>query len=81
MPAKKYIVSRNWRRNGTWLKIHHRLRDWSRIEMNATRVRSVAIIDSQNMKTAAIVHHDVGYDAGKPIRENGFWQLISFYLN
>lgn len=63
-----YTYFRNWRRDGTWLQIHHRLREWTRIEKERNKNPSEAIIDSQSVKTAAMVHQAVGYDAGKQIK-------------
>lgn len=63
-----YTYFRNWRKDGTWLKIHQRLREWTRIEKERHKNPSEAIIDSQSVKTAAMVHQAVGYDAGKQIK-------------
>ncbi len=63
-----YTYFRNWRNDGTWVKIHDRLRDWVRIEAERHPHPSEASIDSQSVKTAAGVHVAVGYDAGKQIK-------------
>ncbi|PLZ86956.1 IS5/IS1182 family transposase, partial [Fischerella muscicola CCMEE 5323] len=63
-----YTYFRNWRKDGTWLNIHDQLRDWTRIDIERHRSPSEAIIDSQSIKTAAMVHEAVGYDAGKKIK-------------
>ncbi|MFP4134112.1 MAG: IS5 family transposase [Halothece sp.] len=63
-----YTYFRNWRRDGTWLEIHHRLHEWTRVEKERHKNPSEAIIDSQSVKTAAMVHHQVGYDAGKQMK-------------
>jgi transposase len=63
-----YTYFRNWRQDGTWLHIHDHLREWTRIEQDRHRNPSKAIIDSQSVKTAAMVHEVVGYDAGKKIK-------------
>ena len=63
-----YTYFRNWRKNGTWLNIHDSLRNWTRIEQERDRSPSEAIIDSQSVKTAAMVHEAVGFDAGKKIK-------------
>ena len=62
-----YTYFRNWRKDGTWLKIHDSLRQWTRIEQERHLCPSEAIIDSQSVKTAAMVHEAVGFDAGKKI--------------
>ncbi len=63
-----YTYFRNWRKNGTWLNIHDSLRNWTRIEQQRDRSPSEAIIDSQSVKSAAMVSQSVGFDAGKKIK-------------
>ncbi len=63
-----YTYFRNWRKDGTWLKIHDHLRDWTRIEMERHNSPSEAIIDSQSIKSAAMLSQSVGFDAGKKIK-------------
>lgn len=63
-----YTYFRKWRKDGTWLKIHDSLRDWTRIEQERHKCPSEAIIDSQSVKSAAMVCDAVGYDAGKNIK-------------
>ncbi len=40
-----YTYFRNWRRDGTWLKLHNSLREWIRIEPERHPSPSEAIID------------------------------------
>ena len=63
-----YTYFRNWRRDGTWVKIHDSLRECTRIEAERHPSPSEAIIDSQSVKSAAMVSQEVGYDAGKQIK-------------
>ena len=63
-----YTYFRNWRQDGTWIKIHDSLREWTRIDLERHPSPSEAIIDSQSTKSAAMVHRSVGYDAGKKIK-------------
>jgi len=63
-----YTYFRTWRRDGTWLEIHDRLREWTRIEAGRHPSPSEAIIDSQSVKSAAMVSEAVGFDAGKIIK-------------
>ncbi len=63
-----YTYFRNWRINGTWVKIHDHLREWVRIEQERHPSPSEAVIDSQSVKTAAMVSEQVGFDAGKLIK-------------
>lgn len=43
-----YTSERNWRKDGTWLKIHDQLRQWTWIEQEWHPSPSEAIIDSQS---------------------------------
>lgn len=63
-----YTYFRNWRQDGTWVKIHDDLRSWTRMEMAHQPSPSEAIIDSQSIKSATGVHQAVGFDAGKRIK-------------
>ena len=45
-----------------------RLRDWTRIENEGHKSPTEAIIDSESVKIASMVHQEVGYDAGKQIK-------------
>ena len=63
-----YTYFRNWRKDGTWVAIHEKLRDWVRSEQERKPDPSEAIIDSQSVKTAAMLNQSVGYDAGKKIK-------------
>lgn len=63
-----YTYFRNWRKDGTWLQIHDRLHEWTRIEYQRHPSPSEAIIDSQSVKSAARVSQAVGFDAGKKIK-------------
>jgi transposase len=63
-----YTYFRNWRKDGTWLKMHDQLHEWVRIEQDRHRSPSEAVIDSQSVKSAAGVSAAVGYDAGKQIK-------------
>ncbi|MFH7029025.1 MAG: IS5 family transposase [Heteroscytonema crispum UTEX LB 1556] len=63
-----YTYFRNWRRDGTWMKIHDNLREWTRIEEERHPSPSEAIIDSQSVKSAAMVSQSVGFDTGKKIK-------------
>jgi transposase len=63
-----YTYFRNWRDDGTWIRIHDQLRQWSRIEAERHPSPSEGIIDSQSVKSAAMVHQAVGFDAAKQIK-------------
>ncbi len=58
---------RNWRIDGTWVKIHDHLRQWVRLDQGRQACPSETIIDSQSIKSAAMVSQDVGFDGGKLI--------------
>jgi transposase len=79
-----YTYFRNWRRDGTWVTIHEKLRDWVRsgalrsgsptmkVRQDSEQERKPdpldAIVDSQSVKTAAMLNQSVGYDAGNKIK-------------
>jgi len=63
-----YTYFRNWRIDGTWVKIHDHLRDWVRVDNQREPSPSEAVIDSQSVKNAAMVSQAVGFDAGKLIK-------------
>jgi len=48
--------------------MHDRLREWTRIEQQRQPSPSEAIIDSQSVKSAAMVSQEVGFDGGKVIK-------------
>jgi putative transposase len=59
---------RNWRNDGTWLKIHDRLRSWLRTAQERPSSPSQGIIDSQSVATTTMVHDAVGFDKAKHIK-------------
>ena len=63
-----YTYFRNWRKDRTWIAMHDRLREWTRVEQARHPSPSEAAIDSQSVKSAAMVSQEVGYDAGKQIK-------------
>jgi transposase len=63
-----YTYFRNWCKDGTLLMIHDRLREWNRIEQGRHKNPSEGCLDSQTVKSAAMVHEAVGYDAGKQMK-------------
>ena len=77
-----YTYFRNWRKNGTWLKIHDSLREWTRIDIERHPSPSEAIIDLHSVKSAAMLNQSVGFDAGKKIERNIFdgWMDERFHL-
>jgi hypothetical protein len=50
------------------MSIHDRLRGWVRVENERSVSPSEAIIDSQSVKSTAMVSQDVGYDGGKKVK-------------
>lgn len=63
-----YTYFRNWRLDGTWVQIHDRLREWTRAAHDRYPNPSEAIVDSQSVKSAAMVSEAVGFDAGKLVK-------------
>jgi transposase len=63
-----YHYFRQWRLNGDWERIHEQLRKWVRAIEDHHPSPSAAILDSQSVETATMIHLDVGYDAGKHVK-------------
>lgn len=59
-----YTYFRTWRKDGTWVKMHDRLRDWVRVDCARQASPTFAILDSQSVKSAAMVSQAVGFDNG-----------------
>lgn len=63
-----YTYFRHWRKDGTGVKVHDHLREFTRIEQARQPSPSEAVIDSQSVKSAAMVSASVGWDGGKLIK-------------
>jgi transposase len=63
-----YTYFRNWGKDGTWVRIHDRLRDWVRVDNERQASPSEVIIDSQSVNSAAMVSKEVGFDGGKLVK-------------
>lgn len=60
-----YTYFRNWCKDGTWIAMHDRLRGWVRADRGRPGSPSEAIVDSQSVATATMVHDLVGFDSAK----------------
>lgn len=63
-----YHYFRVWRIDGTWERISHQLHQWLRVSESRASSPSVAILDSQSVKTATPAAIEVGYDGAKHIK-------------
>lgn len=71
-----YGIFWNWRNDGTWQKVHDALREKVRRAAGKKSTPTVAIIDSQSVRTAE-GSDQRGYDAGKkPPAASGTWRWI-----
>jgi putative transposase len=61
-----YGVFWRWRNDGTWQKVHDRLREKTRKQSGKKSTPTAAILDSQSIRTAE-GGAEKGYDAGKKI--------------
>ena len=68
-----YTYFRNWRIDGTWVKIHDPLREWVRVEQDRPPSPSEACLDSQSVKTNAGVNKPWGTTQARKSRDaSGF---------
>jgi len=75
-----YAVYRRWVRAGSWQRIHHALRDRTRVRAGRAPQPTAAIIDSQSVQGADTVPaRSRGYDAGK--KTNGRKRHIAVDTN
>jgi transposase len=63
-----YTYFRQWKKDGTWIKIHDALHDYCRIADSRQLSPSEIMLDSQSVKSATRVHEAVGYDGAKQIK-------------
>ena len=63
-----YYYFRKWKRDDTLLLLHDKLMEWVRIKRGKRAEPSVAIMDSQSVKTTSMAAEARGFDAYKRIK-------------
>jgi putative transposase len=71
-----YYYFRQWRDDGTWKKIHHRLVQWVRVMENRDSSPRVGSVDSQTVSTAVMVNQSVGDDGNQKIKGRKRFTLV-----
>ena len=54
-----------WKRDGTWERVHHALRRELRVAVGKEPEPNAAVLDSQSIKTSPVRGDARGYDGGK----------------
>lgn len=71
-----YYYFRQWRDDGSWIRIHNHLVAWVRISADRYPSASAASLDSQSVPTTVMVNQAVGYDATKKLKGRKRFTLV-----
>jgi putative transposase len=63
-----YHYFRQWRIDGVWERINHRLRELVRLTEGREASPSAAVMDSQSVKSDVYISKSVGFDANKKVK-------------
>lgn len=71
-----YYYFRQWRKDGTWKRVHDHIVEWVRVVDERSKTPSAGALDSQSVPSAVMVAQSVGYDAGKKIKGRKRFTLV-----
>ncbi len=71
-----YYYFRQWKKDGTWKRVHDHLVEQVRVQANRSKTPSAGALDSQSVPSAVMVNQAVGYDGGKKIKGRKRFTLV-----
>lgn len=71
-----YYYFRQWRKDGTWKRVHDHIVEWVRVVDDRPKTPSAGALDSQSVPSAVMLNQSVGYDGGKKIKGRKRFTLV-----